>query len=767
MAAVERPADINAARPSFLEAVLSNAGQVEMTDIKKRILDVTQNVSQLKLRVHDYMRSKYVDFDPLMKKQQSYLDKAEKTSDEINALFNRIEFQTKHDLANSTGELRSLHSSLKEASAVLSVTTELAQMEALLKGVEDARNNTEYVTAAKSIQSLQKLLVESSKEAQQLDIYRGLQIEFQCLYGNFFREMSNILSSFISWESSDAANNVVKCTIKLKADNQKEMQEVMQALHSIEALDPWMNTLRKFFLRSVLIPLIDHEASVKVKDSETDNNVQITVNDTEKYNSIQVAVKTSSRKPHYLSTLDNLTKCFEFLHDELDIQFENGDSFIGLLGQGISTDFTDTLIKKCLKEIVPSNHAEQVKLSSIQERVSLFNTYMVGIEFLSEENCSLKDYVQNIEELCAGKACQKFLETAREIMKKDLQDMVEVGPQTPAMPLSATLDSTETVTDTSILMQESLSNIAIKPESELNPNLFQFPKCYVSKSTLEILDLVSSILTETIGDSKENGLAKCFINTAKSVFEIYVAVVPHFHDNLLKTIPQQAALFHNNCMLLAHRLTVLGLEIQSSFPEVPVTFVEYTLRLRHLGSLTFLKQMQQQRKQILDLVKESGLATLGENSELSPDTERTLRQCLRQLELLQTVWQKVLPGDIYSKSIGVLANAFVEELTVRVVSVEDIPANTAVQLSTLFKMVLDRIPELFESGSKVELYVKHWLQFQELITILNASLRDIEERWGDGKGLLAHQFTAEQVKQLIRALFQNTSRRAEVLAKIK
>ena len=82
----------------------------------------------------------------------------------------------------------------------------------------------------------------------------------------------------------------------------------MQALHSIEALDPWMNTLRKFFLRSVLIPLIDHEASVKVKDSETDNNVQITVNDTEKYNSIQVAVKTSSRKPHYLSTLDNLTK---------------------------------------------------------------------------------------------------------------------------------------------------------------------------------------------------------------------------------------------------------------------------------------------------------------------------------------------------------------------------------------------------------------------------------------------------------------------------
>lgn len=137
-------------------------------------------------------------------------------------------------------------------------------------------------------------------------------------------------------------------------------------------------------------------------------------------------------------------------------------------------------------------------------------------------------------------------------------------------------------------------------------------------------------------------------------------------------------------MYLAHRLNVLGFEVSASLQtvlnaEVPVTFVDYILGLRHLGTTTYLKHMQQQRKQMFDLVKESGntftswkisstcvlvcclelfwlilgLATLGENSELSPDTERTLRQCLRQLELLQTVWQFVLPGDVYSKSIGV------------------------------------------------------------------------------------------------------------------
>lgn len=61
------------------------------------------------------------------------------------------------------------------------------------------------------------------------------------------------------------------------------------------------------------------------------------------------------------------------------MRFENGDSFIGLLGFGISGEFTDNLIKKCLNETVPNTHAELVNLSSIQDRVTEFNTYMVGI----------------------------------------------------------------------------------------------------------------------------------------------------------------------------------------------------------------------------------------------------------------------------------------------------------------------------------------------------------------------------------------------------
>lgn len=73
--------------------VSSCAGQVELTDLKERIVEVSQNVTQLKHRVHDHMKSKFVDFDPLLKKIKGFLEKAVRTSDEINTLFNRIEFQ--------------------------------------------------------------------------------------------------------------------------------------------------------------------------------------------------------------------------------------------------------------------------------------------------------------------------------------------------------------------------------------------------------------------------------------------------------------------------------------------------------------------------------------------------------------------------------------------------------------------------------------------------------------------------------------------------
>ena len=44
---------------------------------------------------------------------------------------------------------------------------------------------------------------------------------------------------------------------------------------------------------------------------------------------------------------------------------------------------------------------------------------------------------------------------------------------------------------------------------------------------------------------------------------------------------------------------------------------------------------------------------------------------------------------------------------------------------------------------------------------------DVASRWAEGKGPLAVEFSSSEMKSLVRALFQNTERRALALAKIK
>jgi len=50
--------------------------------------------------------------------------------------------------------------------------------------------------------------------------------------------------------------------------------------------------------------------------------------------------------------------------------------------------------------------------------------------------------------------------------------------------------------------------------------------------------------------------------------------------------------------------------------------------------------------------------------------------------------------------------------------------------------------------------------------VLNANLSEISDRWADGKGQLAAVFSAFEVKNVVRALFENNEKRARVLKMI-
>ncbi|XP_069704525.1 centromere/kinetochore protein zw10 homolog [Periplaneta americana] len=725
---------------SFLATVLATAGEAEMVDLNDKIPEISHKITSMKIKLMDVMEESYIKFNILPQETLQLVDEVTTLSTEMNELLMKVETQTKRNLQNSVGELKSLSESLQEASLTMKLVEQLVALDSEIKSAKQKQLEGHYLDAAKKYRNIDALLEHPSEV--QLDVLNSLIAEKSLIQEKFLYDMMEIWNSNLKWEESEPEKDLKKVSLKVDTENITKIEEMMEALHYFESLE---FNLRKFgnkVLKYLLVPVITEECRVEILEKK---NISV----------LEVECKTASPKPHYTIVFANATKVFKFLYCHLNVHIEERTTFLNKLGDMISEEFCEYLIKNCLSDTIPSHSNELDAYEVIANATEKFQVYLTEIGFLGSSNQSILEYARNVDVLFANKACQILLGQAREIMKKDLHDMMEVGPVIAAGHLDEehTKDKVE----------------SLKPEFKLNDNTFQFPKCQISKSTHELMTLVYNVLGEATR-STDFCSVRLFC-TARNIFELYSAVVPTHHKRFLETIPQQVALFHNNCMYLAHCLMTLGHEYSRECPSIlkthTTTFIDQVTMLRELGTDVFLKYMQGQRKQILDILRESGLATLGEDPKITPSIEKAIRQCLRQLELLQTVWRSVLPEVVYCKTLGCLLNALVEELIIRVTTVEDVPAATAIHLVTVFGVVIDRAPQVFQEPKEVHRFVKQWRKFKELVLILGASLRDIDDRWSDGKGPLAHEFSADEVKQLIRALFQNTERRSAILARIK
>jgi len=60
-----------------------------------------------------------------------------------------------------------------------------------------------------------------------------------------------------------------------------------------------------------------------------------------------------------------------------------------------------------------------------------------------------------------------------------------------------------------------------------------------------------------------------------------------------------------------------------------------------------------------------------------------------------------------------------------------------------------------------------WLRFRELATFFGLGLGDVVDRWADGKGPLAVQFSGAELPRLVVAVFEKTSRRDALVAQLQ
>ncbi|XP_018333578.1 centromere/kinetochore protein zw10 homolog [Agrilus planipennis] len=704
---------------SFLSEVLSAAEKTEIEIIKTKIPELSQEITDLKSEIWHYMNNVYNKFNERPQKNNILLKKATTLSEDLDVLRNTIEEHLRKDIPKIENDLSTLSLEIEEADIILSAVSKFVVLHDRLMNIRNFQEQKQYIECVKEIQSayseINELEVEEEVKRVTTNIRRDLLSERTLVC-----EALDIIFGDNILLNSSCVGSKTENTIRINYEN-NTFKDALVAFHMLDSKIFLLQQISNFLINEVCLPILQ-------------NVVFINIVDDQKSYSFVLTYTASTEVPKYQDIFSHLLKVFQYLHTHFNYHLTGDYSTLLYVVNEIKSSLVESVIKYCLLSTVPSNEVELEKYDEILTDISKFESQLHKYSVFEEKESPFTDYMKDIDKLYVNKKCQEYTEIAIKLMKKDLHEMVETG-------------------------------ILIKNKPLLE-DAHDFPKCSVSKSVLELLKLIENMLQKAM-ESPEV-CAKRIVSATQNILNMYGSVVSENHQKMLQTIPQQVALFKNNCWHLAYKLDSWN-ELYNKkikFINDATLFKDQSHQLRCFGADVFRHYVQGQVQQIEEILKNSSLGELQTLSNSNNNIEKAVRQCIRQQELLRTVWHKVLSYNDYNETLGYIFNSFCTKLMEFVLLVEDLSSDIAEQLADTFKIVQTRGPKLFTEPKEINMYVEVWYRFNELVFMLNASLVEINDRWADGKGPLALVMKPEEVKRLVRALFQNTDRRAALLAKI-
>uniref|UniRef100_A0A8C0JUG0 Centromere/kinetochore protein zw10 homolog n=1 Tax=Canis lupus dingo TaxID=286419 RepID=A0A8C0JUG0_CANLU len=764
---------------SFVTEVLAHSGRLEKEDLGTRISRLTRRVEEIKGEVCTMISKKYSEFLPSMQSAQDLVTQVDKLSEDIDLLKSRIESEVRRDLHVSTAEFTDLKQQLERDSVVLSLLKQLQQFSAAIEEYNCALTEKKYVTAAQCLEEAQKCLkLLKSRKCFDLKVLKSLSMELTIQKQNILYHLGEEWQKLIVWKFPPS-----KDTSNLESFLQTELHlyiehSVLLAFSILEELQMKLKSFGQLLLKYILKPLASCPSLCAI--TERQPNIIII-----RFESVMTDLEHPSPSEVFAKiklVLEVLQKHLLDLPLDTDLENEKTSKIIlaEMLGDMIWEDLSECLIKNCLVYSIPTNSSKLQQYEEIIQSTEEFENALKEMRFLKGDTTDLLKYARNINSHFANKKCQDVIVAARNLMTSEIHNTVKITPDykinVPALPCPEK-DEKPQVQNMSKTQFNEVVNL--EPENTLDQHSFSLPTCRISESVKQLMELAYQTLVEATTSSDQCAVQLFY--SVRNIFHLFHDVVPTYHKENLQTLPQLAAIHHNNCMYIAHHLLTLGHQFRSRLAPIlcdgTATFVDLVPSFRRLGTECFLAQMRAQKGELLERLSSARNFSNMDDEENYSAASKAVRQVLHQLKRLGIVWQDVLPVNIYCKAMGTLLNTAISEIIGRITALEDISTEDGDRLYSLCKTVMDEGPHVFAPLSEeskntkyqeeVPVYVSKWMPFKELMMMLQASLQEIGDRWADGKGPLAAAFSSSEVKALIRALFQNTERRAAALAKIK
>ncbi|XP_062867959.1 centromere/kinetochore protein zw10 homolog [Trichomycterus rosablanca] len=764
---------------SFVTEVLASSGKLEKDDLASKVSKLSRKVEETKEEVSDMINKKYSEFIPSMEAAEELIDQVDSVSKDIDLLKSCIENEVQRNLHEAVTEYAKLKQQLEKNVAVISMLQHLQEFDTAMEGYHKTLQEKKYEAAAKELEKARGS-VEALKalKTSELPLLRALSSELTVQRENLIYHLGEEWKQLAVWKLPPAKEltgmqSFLTTALHLNIGESKEagpnplFSSVLQALAIQGELHKKIKLFGQVLVKYILKPLIMFSSLwvevVEQPELGTVLTVQSEENQTERPAPAQVYAKI-------LSVLKTLHKhLFDTTVGEKKVS--------AILGEQIWEEMSDCIIRECLLYSIPTNSSQLATYDVVIKETEDFENQLKEMGYLAGESTDLLKYARNVNCHFASKKCQDVIVAARKLMTSEMHNTIKISPDykltLPKLPsLGGGGKEKHEGKKSAQYDQQILEN-----EKQLAQRTLCLPVCRISESVQQLMDLAIKTLSEAVGSSPQCAVQLFY--TTRNIFHLFYDVVPTYHkDNLLK-FPHLAAIHHNNCMFLAHHLLTLGHQFRPHLPlkDGVAYFVDLVPGFRKLGAQCFVAQMNVQKAEMLERLSTARNFSNLDDEDNYTAASKAVRQVIHQLKRLGKVWQDVLPVNIYCKSMGTLLNTAISELIGKIMMLEDISTEDGERLHTLCQTIIEEGPLVFtplpeENKNKkyqeeVPVYVKKWMTFKELSIVLQANLQEIVDRWAEGKGPLAQEFTSNEMKSLIRALFQNTDRRAVALTKIK
>jgi centromere/kinetochore protein ZW10 len=194
--------------------------------------------------------------------------------------------------------------------------------------------------------------------------------------------------------------------------------------------------------------------------------------------------------------------------------------------------------------------------------------------------------------------------------------------------------------------------------------------------------------------------------------------------------------------------------------------------LENTAKRAYSAEMESQRTILRDLLDGAQGFTNCITEPFKSECEDAIDQVIHRLHEVNRQLEPILAQSALRQSLGSLLSTTTSKIITDIEDLGDIGDSDSKQL----KILLDRVTGLTtlfaqqnlatgETSDMTFIYCPNWLKFQYLAEILESSLADIKYLWKEGE--LSLEFDADEVVDLIEALFADSDLRRKAVADVK